>query len=530
MVKSDSSAITGRRFFEEMPVIQILSSILLGFVLPVGIYAILPKLGITQLADFFSEDKIRLLFLISASTLYLYYLNFMVNRPTLLLYQALICSPLVVYFSRTMPGLVSETLIVIAYMVIPTICLVKNNFKLLYKHVPFFKYFTAHMIIVVLYFIFYQREVYDYTRPGQMGLLPIGYKYFYDQITMYLITILAGSAYLLVPNKKKFLSTVSRIVSFNLIYMSIIGMVTCLLGLKEFYMQDHLVRRAQSLLSHPNEFAEYLSISLFFLIAMFLFRLRSSEFKIGKGDTIFQISAAIIGFIALILTFSKTILLSTIISLTVFSLLMILAFRKQLVKYFYYFLIIPIIVLASIFGFQAITHQDLFSSLQDRVSQNESMEWRLRVNDFLTSDINPETIWFGYGLSAANEKMSTFETPWIDKVNHDNKIVQVVKVHNAFLKQIYDFGLLGIIIFIGLGLTFFKNIQTFFKYSLKYNICILDVMISAFILFYLIACSNETIFENGAYVPPFWLLITILYLASKSFRNDKDVIYNAPTN
>jgi len=338
---------------------------------------------------------------------------------------------------------------------------------------------------------------------------------------MDLNNILAGNAFICSLDKKKLLTTTSWIVSINLLFMTVIGIATCLLGMKEFYMQDHLIRRAQSLLAHPNEFAEYLSICLFFVLSLFCFRLSSPDFKLKKAEIIVQVSAIIIALIGLIMTFSKTILASAFVGLTVFGVLVIFAFRKQLAKYFVYALAVPVVMVFSLFTFQAVTQQDVLSSLGDRLGQNESMEWRVRVNDFLTNDLTLESIWFGYGLSASNEKMSTFEVPWIDKVNHDNKIVQVVKVHNAFLKQIYDCGLPGLTIFLGLIVFAFQKLIAYVKSTSKSNICILDIMCVSFVLFYLIACSNETIFENGGYVPPFWCLLTLLHLTSLHFQNKK---------
>lgn len=487
----------------------ILAAAVLGALLPVLIYQLLPMIGIEQFKDLLSLNNILAL-CIAPCLLFGYcaYIAFLCKKPGILTLGYWLIFPWMLFANRL--GIINPTPTSFLLFLIPISCisfyqLLKN--PTLWKRVPYFIPNTLFVLAMLFYYFFYQEEIMD--QRSNAGQFTLG---FYYLCTMY--SNLAQTSIMVIGDQyplfnQKFLKYFNRAILFSTLVVSIIGILGYPFDL--FNILDNFTRRGRSIFHFPAAFANYIAFCVIYLTGYWLYCQDTKKSKLTLNLTL---AACILGFIGLLLSFAKATIFAFAVAMVIIVLLNISSWGKAL-HYLKYVAIITLITAGAVFGYEKMSGNSITGSLIQRASESGSSDWRDRMNRYLVSDVDLTSVWFGHGMSASKIRMSMFESFGRD-TNNGTSIGKVVHVHNSYLSQIYDYGLIGISVFIVLALFAFQRLLLVFQTPHTHPNRIFNITIIALIVCLMVISIADTVFELSG--SPFWFLLTAATLAEGRIR------------
>jgi O-antigen ligase len=416
-------------------------AVALGLLLPILLYIILPMVGIKSFSTLLDYKKLILLCLgVIGGVGYVTYLRFVLPRPQILLAFLLVVWPLVDYISNVLleMGLnLHLRPIIILMLAVPGIVVSFKHRQALFNSIPWFKYYLIFFGWLFLYFIFFNANAHDH-RATNTELLFEGSMSFI-QVTSYFYCLLSVTIPALVMLKIK--SYHRLFDNFNIALIGFCSFESLLtiggypFGL--YNMELDGFTRALGIFTHPNPFAHHMGMLMVYLFGLFCYyqgdrKWRMSMWILGPGIAI--------NFIAFLLGLSKGAISALILSSILLFLLNLAvpAIRRRVPA-----LILSVVLLLPIgvFGFQALSGKSFVDLVASRVEQTESLNWRAQIWQELITDFEGLPLITGRGFTAANARV--FQLSFNDAQNAH----PLMMVHNAYIALLYDFGVMGYLMF-----------------------------------------------------------------------------------
>lgn len=415
---------------------------LLGLLLPLLVYWLLPEIGVTTLAESLGIKRVILLCgALIGGVLYWHYLKFVLSRPQLPTAFILLAWPLVAFCNA---GLLSVGLnihlrpLLILSLALPSLWISIQHGKMLLRTVPWLKYYLLFFGWLVLYFAFFNANAVDPRLSGGEEAMSEG-SVSMVQLTAYFYCLLgiaiSATAILKAHNYKGLFDTLNK----GLLWVSSLEALVTIIGYP-FGMFNQMLdgfMRAIGIFTHPNPFAHHMGILMVYLLGLFCYyqgerKLRMPVWLLFGG--------IVVNFVAFLLGLSKT-------ALGVFALcagivflmnLAVPAVRKSFIQ-----IVLGLVILfpLGLFAFDALTGQSFFSLIESRIDQTQSLTWRTMIWQDLMAGVNPMNIWFGHGFTAAND--TVFHLTFNDAKNAQ----PLMMVHNAYIALVYDLGIPGYLMF-----------------------------------------------------------------------------------
>lgn len=234
-----------------------------------------------------------------------------------------------------------------------------------------------------------------------------------------------------------------------------------------------------------NEYAYV--ISIFIPIAAFMF------FK--DKAKLYWIFTMIINVFALLLTFSKTSIILTVVIMLVMSLFLPLRRQVQI------WVLIGFSVIATALF---LTFTGTIGILEERFVSSRSMEWRLEMWQNMNRLIEQGNLIIGNGANAARNYLQYI-------VGYGESFAP----HNVYLETLYNYGLLGLISFILIFIAaFFKGVKKFKENRLAASVILALVCVT------LVQNYVSNAFYDRAVSIIFWAMFS----AALCFKNKDDVL------
>lgn len=484
----------------------------IGLLLPLLGYGLMPALGFSLFSGIFSPLNIALVVLLVAGGMgYIAYYRFVEMYPHVLLYFMAIFWPLAEFGNQFLLEHVGLNLhlrlILMLLLAIPAFTFGLRQFRFLCQTVPQFKLMLAFWGILVTYFLFYNSHAVDprWNSGNVWSEGSVGVVQFVAYMYCLLGSVLAAVSLNQHPHPTKLFNTFNT----TLLIVTSVESLFTLLGYPFGSFSTHLdgFHRAMGFFTHPNPFAHHMGILLIYMLGLFCYYQGDRK---GKIPGWLLVGGITINLIAFLLGLSKT-------AIAVFSLCALLMALLNLS--------IPIVrrcvaqgAFIAIFalplclwGFQLVTDQSFLELLQARFDQSTSFYWRLEIWRALLANIDLSTLLVGHGFTAANAWV--FQLTFNDRLNAQ----PLMMVHNGYIGLLYDFGILGWLLFaaaIALMFKAFKGIRT----SLDATCRPLLVTVIAMALYFLLVCGfDEMTYMFDAPIL-FWTLSTLMYsVAMRSF-------------
>lgn len=266
----------------------------------------------------------------------------------------------------------------------------------------------------------------------------------------------------------------------------------------------------------------YFSLFVIIPLAIYSFILfRQSDIlslSIGGNDAIFAVSVylpfifalkekkilkiiLIITFLAIsLLSIKRSIILATLLAMLVYTLLLV--DKKKIIKYI--FKIYTVIAIAiGIFVYQLLEKLVLnnvifrFKNISEDKGSGRSQVFSTLIDVFLNSD--QSRMWFGHGFQGTREYVG-------------------ILAHNDFINILFDFGLIGLFLYLGFIIAIIhvavKNFNNRIQYRNEYA-----TYIGTLILFFILSSINNMIYSPN-------LLMPITFIMGLSYMQLKQKQYN----
>jgi cell division protein FtsW (lipid II flippase) len=499
-----ASQSTGSRGF-------LIAAILAGVLLPLSVYQFLPMLGL-DLSDILTPMNLVLLFVLGLlGTGYIAYLYYVNKTPALLSLGHWLLYPWLGFTCHTLAlagiGL-SMNLLLISLFVIPAILIGFLQVRSVWNRVPYIKLYIAFMFVMLLYYFFYQEYIMEQRYPG--GQFTLGFYY-----SLAMISNLGQIVLITIADKKPFLNQpFLKFFNWGILLSALLIAVVGIVGypFEHFNIIDNFTRRARSIFYHPAFFAHYMAFCIIYLLGRVIYY---KDIKKDKRLVLIFGGVCLVSFVSFMLAISKTAIFVLFATVLVMFFLNTSSWAKflQQVKAL---ILIAMFSFLAIWGYETYSGNPVLSSVMQRLDESGSMDWRERMNRYLTADVNLESIWLGHGMSAAKLRMSMFEGFIRDVNDPSSAKMKVVHVHNSYLSQIYDYGLIGLSLLIFLGIFAIRKFITILKTPGDYPTRCFNITIVGLIFYFMLVCTTETIFELPE--SPFWVLLTATVLAEGRVR------------
>lgn len=473
--------------------------------MPVLGYFILPAFGINVFAEALGFKRILLLCAAAiGSVLYWYYLKLVLVRPQVLVAFILMAWPPVAFFNM---GLLDAGLnihlrpLLILSIALPCLWLSVKHFRQLMATIPWFKYYLLFFGWLVLYFVFYNANAVDPRLSGGGEAMSEG-SVSMVQLTAYFYCLMGiaitGVTMLKTRNYKKLFDMFNQ----GLLWISGIESLITIAGYPFglFNLELDGFTRAIGIFTHPNPFSHHMGLVMIYLLGLFCYYQGQRKDRV-PGWLIY--SGIIINFIAFLLGLSKTALgVFALSALIVFLMnLSVPAVRRSFIPIT---LGLVILVPVGLFAFGELSGHSFVSLLESRIDQTQSLNWRTMIWQDLMANITPLSIWFGHGFTSANDVV--FHMTFNDAKNAN----PLMMVHNAYIALLYDFGILGYLMFaaaVSMGIQAVHGWVSAIKPSFRTE----HSIILGLVIYFLCVCGFDEMSYMFDAPMVFWMLATLLY-------------------
>jgi hypothetical protein len=392
-------------------------------------------------------------------------------------------------------------------IIFPGVILLALNWKKHIQQLPWLPWMLGYCVLMLGYYFFFQEELIDPR--ANAGGNSLGYQFVVSQFF---------NLFWLVFGSQLFFNPLTLQQRWSLLTRPFLWSAIALAGLAVFAittgwgtLDDLGTTRVMTIFEHPAHLANALSVMLLFLIRSYFLKFHHPNAK-GLDSSLLLVAAVGFGTIGMMLSFSKT-------SIAIFAataLLLVLggAFAISRIK-----VVLRSLALMAVVGILAtvileFSGLSLLDPLTKRFAEQGSMDWRNRVADYLMEDVTPQSFLFGNGMSAAKVKMSMMEGANFSK-EKAGEYAAVVIVHNGYLSQFYDYGLVGLMpFFLMAGIGVFALLQ-FFKRGVAVEARLNYITLFALILYFMGVAAFDTIYEVRS--PLIWFLMPYLLLEARYY-------------
>jgi hypothetical protein len=396
-------------------------------------------------------------------------------------------------------------------IIFPGVILFSLNWKKHLQQLPWLPWMVAYCVLMLGYYFFFQEELIDPR--ANAGGNSLGYQFVVSQFYN-LCWLVFGS--------QLFLNPLTLQQRWSLLTRPFLWSAIALAGLAVFAittgwgtLDDLGTTRVMTIFEHPAHLANALSVMLLFLIRSYFLKFHHPSDSFGaKGldSSLLLIAAVGFGTIGMMLSFSKT----SIALFAAAALLLVLggAFAISRVK-----VVLRSLALMAVVGILAtlileFSGLSLLEPLTKRFAEQGSIDWRNRVADYLMDDVTLQSFLVGNGMSAAKVKMSMMEGVNFSK-EKAGEFSAVVIVHNGYLSQFYDYGLVGLMpFFLIAALGVFATLQ-FFKRGTPIEARLNYMTLMALIFYFMGVAAFDTIYEVRS--PLLWFLMPYLLLEARYY-------------
>jgi O-antigen ligase len=487
---------------------------------PLGIYGILPALGISAVANFLSVQKLMLLVgLLIGGSVYLYYYRYIIRRPQLLLLFITIFWPLVEFSSQLLLGVginLHARPFVLMGVTFPSLMLVVQYRRALFFQLPWFRYYALFLGWLVLYMVFYNANAVDPRLAGgtssafsaSSGMV---------QLNAYLNCFLAMAVAFICMNQLTAYKRVFDWLNQFVLWVSALQAIAVITGYPFGVLSMTLdgFMRSYGFLAQPNPYAHHMGILMIYLLGLICYY--QDEQRNKRINQLLLFVSFGLNFVAFLLGLSKTAFVALGLSsaLLLFLNMGIPSIRKHLPKIM---IGLGVTLIIGLFGFEGITGKSFFTIIESRIEQTESMDWRTLIWESLLDDINLVTMWLGHGFTAAN--LVVFQTTYSDAKN----ATPLMMVHNAYIALLYDLGIMGYSMFVALGVMLMSSLKRLWNTVISRHKTPYSVVI-ALVVYYSIVCG----FDEMAYMLDaaqlFWLTSALWFSIGQREKQEDEFHY-----
>jgi O-antigen ligase len=478
--------------------------LVLVFLIPVIGYIILPLFGIHKLDETIGLNKSLALALAPIGLAFvLKYMQIVLPRPQMIAGFILLAWPPVdainTLLMREGVNLHLRPLLFL-FIAAPACWMFFKHARILFKTVPWLKYYAAFFAWVTLYFIFNNANAMD---PHLNG----GDESFFEgsvsviQYTAYFYCLIAVALPALAIVKLKNYRRVFDTLNASLLGISALEALLTIVGYPfgMFCRELDGFTRAMGIFTHPNPFAHHMGVLMVYLLGLLFYYQGSRKNRVASWLVMGGLAC---NFIAFLLGLSKT----ALSAFALCSLLMLLlnlavpAVRRNIPR-----LLLILLVLApiGIFGFELLSDKSFFSLIEARVEQTQSLDWRTLIWQELLSDLNLVSIFTGHGFTAANA--SVFQLSFNDSKN----ATPLMMVHNAYIALIYDLGILGYLMFAAVGSLIMHSVRGWLQ-APSTEMRTGYAISMAMALYFLFACMFDEMSYMFDAPMLFWALVSLL--------------------
>lgn len=475
-----------------------------ALLIPVIGYLGLPMLGIHTFEQLFELKKLLLIAAgLIGGAFWLGWMRAVLPRPQWLVGFILLAWPPVDALNNWMMGAMGVNIhlrpLLLLMIAAPALWLLVRNARLLWDTIPWFRYYAAFFLWLTLYFIFNNANATDTRLAGETSFFEgsvsvIQYTaYFYGLLAL----AVAALTMLRLKNYRRFFDSLNAALLGVSALEALLTVAGYPFGL--FSMPLDGFTRAFGLFTHPNPFAHHMGILVVYLLGLLCYYQGERQDRMPGWLLLGSLG---LNFVAFLLGLSKT-ALAAFACCSVLLLVLNLAvpaIRRAVPK-----LLLILLVLAPIgvFGFEAISGQSFFGLLEARIDQTQSLDWRTLIWQELLADLDPFSVLFGHGFTAANA--TVFHLSFNDA--HDAQ--PLMMVHNAYIALLYDLGLLGYLMFAAVGTLVIDAVRGWLKApspALRTGYAIL----LALALYFLFACGFDEMSYMFDAPMLFWALTGLL--------------------
>lgn len=475
-----------------------------AFLLPIFGYLVLPQMGIGVFQNVFQLKQLLLLFggLVGA-VVYWQYFCYVQARPQLLVAFIALAWPIVAYCNSLLLGVginVHLTPLLVMLIAVPCFWQIVQNGLLVFQQLPWVKYYFLFVAWLIFYAIFYNVNMVDpRLGGGGSGEGSVAFVQVMSYMYCLLGMMISGITVLKARQPQVLFDFFNKALILVVSLESLVTILGFPFGL--FNIQLDGFTRAVGIFGHPNPYAHHMGVLMVYLLGLFCYY--QGERSNRMPGWLLFVGLGVNG-VAFLLGLSKT-------ALGVFSLcamlMLLLNLQVPAVRRGFGKIAIAALILGPIglIGYQMLSGESLFSVLESRIEQTQSMSWRTQVWQELLANINMTSVWFGHGLSSANEVVYRATS-----ISDDKSAQPLMMVHNAYIGLVYDLGLLGYLMFMSaLSLSWnalkgwMEAAQSIWRTELS--------IILALVLYFLLVCG----FDEMAYMfdAPMlvWVFCSILF-------------------
>lgn len=480
----------------------------LGIIIPLLLYLGLPALGISGFSNALSLNRLILLAGACIGTVFYWqYWKFIIQRPQLLVGFIMLVWPIVAFFNVKLLILglnLHMTPLLILALMLPMVWVVGKNHKQLLTSLPWIKYYLAFFAWLTLYFVFYNTNATDPRVNGGEGLIQEG-SVSMIQFIAYLYCLLAMGISAVTLLKARNFRGLFDSLNQALLWISAIEACVTIAGfplLLTSRMLDGFLR-ATGIFTHPNPFAHHMGILMVYLLGLYCYY--QGERKHRMPGLLLWIGLGLNG-TAFLLGLSKTALCAfALCALVLFLMnLAVPAVRRGFTR-----ILLSLIVLVplGLFALEALSGQSVFTLIESRINETQSMNWRSMIWLDLLAEVDLSSIWFGHGFTAANQ--TVFHLTFNDSKNAN----PLMMVHNAYIALIYDLGVMGYLMFattIALMVQSVKSWMAAARPALRTE----HSIIIALTIYFLFACGFDEMSYMFDAPQLYWTMVSLLFCMS----------------
>lgn len=487
------------------------------------IYQWLPSLGMEKLASVLTMPKIYLLLIaiigVSVYSRYVQYVKY--DNPFMLLLIFCFGLPLISFINSSLIRMGINfrwNQLTALFLWTPVFFYCWPALKAAMKRIPFFNGVFLFSIVFFIYFLFFNAHAVvihiALTPGGSYRTLDMDKAYNIFTIIFGIISIAYAAGRFTV--KEKIFDQLNKIIVYAIIISSVIIIIGYPFDFLTMLVEGY--KRSKFIYSHPNQLGHSLGFFLLYLFSLRFYYLKKAIFFVKYFDI-----AIILGLLALLLTFSKTAIVATLLSAAIFigAYLFFISFDTRLIK--------TVITATISFVFLLIVIQftgvfDIWGTLQARAEDSGSLYWRFKQWQSLLYDFNNWFSYiFGHGLTASSARI--FQLNYNNGIDPSRGDTLVVGIHNGYLDSLYDFGLLGCLWLLGLLNTLWVNVKLLLSSFVESSKKIVVLSVTTVVIYALIGCFFDELLYSMLY--PFLFITSATYMLCLHLPEEKERIHQA---
>lgn len=404
------------------------------------IYGLLPGFGVGLPLKLFGYKTLLMAIAgLAGGVFYIEYLGYWRRRPQHFLIFCAIFPLVWLYLGEQLiaKGInLRGTLLLFPLIIIPALLTVGRDWKTTILQFPFLKLLFVFLAWTAFLFVFHNV---NYQPPISANLTAMDTSRYNDFASLFLYSVFfefvcaALAAWLMnrIPNYKAFFERFNQVLALFTLAISIVPVILYPLGGARIMLEG--VWRSTGIFTHPNINAFYLSFLGLYFLGLFL----AGTYRTRKNGLIL-LAAGISSAVALLITFSKTVLFGHMAALIL--LLLIYAgtrgsLRRMLVSGAVVLAAGAVVLLCA----DAFFGNELSRTFFARLENSRSLDWRLDVWTRLMADMHAGTWLIGNGLTSAYQRV--YEMLFLDS---NPELMVSMQPHNIMIHFVYEMGLLGL--------------------------------------------------------------------------------------